>query len=284
MTAGELADEVERVILVKMEAYTGAVESLQGVIYARLERILKDLDLDSEGYIKQSAVNRSILLQAENALDELLPGESFISAVGRTLDVIPVIDSLNSEYFSSFEGFKSNRNYIKALQNSTIDSIENNILGDGLKAQIKNPLVDIMSQNVNSGGQYSGFLKQVREFITGSDQFEGRLMSYSRNYLSDTLFQFSRAYQESVTADLKLDWYLYSGGLMDKSREFCIERSGNFYHRKEIESWASLEWQGKARGTTKASIFWLVGGYVCRHSLIPVAENIVPKSDLARVK
>jgi hypothetical protein len=119
--------------------------------------------------------------------------------------------------------------------------------------------------------------------VQGNGEIEGRILSYSRTFVSDTLFNYSRSYQESITADLKLDWYLFSGGLMDKSRPFCVEHSGNFYHRKEVEKWADDDWQGKRQGTTASSIFIFLGGYNCRHSLIPVHKSIVPPEDAARI-
>lgn len=284
MNPEALAQQIELAILSSIDNYSAAVESLQGTIYNRLLSVLKNLSLDSEGYILQNAANRSILLQAENALDELLPGESLTRAVSRSLEVISEIDQLNESYFSSIsENFKANRVFLKSLQTQAIQSVENAILQDGLQFMVKGPLTDILNQNINSGGQFSGFLDQLRNFIRGTEENPSRLLSYSRTHLSDTLFNYSRAYQESITVDLKLDWYMYSGGVMDKTREFCSERAGNFYHRKEIEQWAELDWQGKRVGTTKSSIFIYAGGWNCRHSLIPVAETIVPKEDLARI-
>lgn len=285
MKAEKLADEIEKIILAVTDTYAGEITAIQDQIYNRLARILKDLELDSEGYIKQSAANRSVLNTAESALGELIPGASFVQAVSSTLGSINTINELNASYFSSIsETFSENRNFIKSLQAQTIESIESTLLQDGLTAEITNPLVDILNRNVNSGGQFSGFLEEIRDFVKGNPNVDGRILSYSRTYLSETLFNYSRAYQESMTADLKLDWYMFSGGVMDKSREFCIERSGNYYHRKEIEKWPNLSWQGKRQGTTKSSIFIFLGGYNCRHSLIPVSEKIVPKEDLARIQ
>jgi hypothetical protein len=285
MKPEKLADEIERIIIAVTETFASEVTDLQDRIYARLTRILKDLELDSEGYIKQSAANRSILNQADMAVDELLPGRSFTDAVSSTLSSIPTINSLNAEYFSSIsESFNESRNFIKSLQTQTIESIESTLLEDGLTMQIKNPLTDILNRNVNSGGQFSGFLEEIRNFVKGNDELDGRILSYSRTYLRDTLFNYSRSYQESITADLGLDFYLYSGGIMDKTREFCLHRVGKFWHRKEVESWAGLNWQGKRQGTTKSSIFTFLGGHNCGHSLVPVSKLIVPKEDLARIE
>lgn len=285
MSPNRVADEIEKIIIAVTDRYAGEITTLEESIYNRLVSILKDLELDSDGYIKQSAANRTVLNQAESAIDELLPGSSFTQIVSNTLESINTINSLNTEYFTGVsDNFNENRNFIKSLQTRTVESIENNLLGDGLKAQIKNPLSEILNKNINSGGQFSGFLEEVRGFIKGTPELDGRLVSYSRGFVRDTLFQYSRSYQESMTADLKLDFYSYSGGLMDTSRDFCIERAGNYYHRKEIESWASQNWQGKYRGTTSSSIFTYCGGYSCTHSLIPVHRSIVPKEVIQRAK
>lgn len=281
MTPSELGNEIDKIIQGVTDQYASEIEAVQQEIYNKLVRILKNLELDSEGYIKQSSANRAILNDAESALDDLLPGSSFTQAVSNVLNAVPVIDAANIEYFSSSETFNENRNFIKSLQSRTIKSIESTLLEDGLTAQIKNPLSDILNRNVNSGGQFSGFLEEVRNFVTGTDRVDGKILSYSRTYLSDTLFNYSRAYQESITNDLKLDWYLWAGGLTDTSRPFCIHNAGQYFHRKEIEAMADQEWAGKRQGTTKSSIFIFVGGYGCKHSLIPVHDSIVPKERLS---
>lgn len=285
MNPEKLAQEIENIILAVTETYAKDIVALQDALYNRLSRILKDLELDSEGYIKQSAANRSILMNAEVALDEMLPGATFTEAVSKTLGTINTINELNAGYFSTVsDGFKESRNFIKSLQTQTIESIESTLLQDGLTMQIKNPLTDILNRNVNAGGQFGGFLEEVRNFVKGNTDLDGRLLSYSRTFVTDTLFNYSRSYQESMTADLKLDWYLFSGGLTDTSREFCVHRVGKYWHRKEIEKWPSQSWQGKRQGTTKSSIFTYLGGYNCRHSLVPVSERIVPKEDIQRLE
>ena len=69
---------------------------------------------------------------------------------------------------------------------------------------------------------------------------------------------------------------------MDKTRSFCEERTGKFFHHKEIEQWASLDWAGKKAGTTESSIFLFAGGWNCAHELIPVDRIIVPDEVIQR--
>lgn len=285
MSARQLAEEIETLVAEAMEASGIAIDDFQKTLYNRLLRILKDLELDADGYIKQTNVNRRVLYDAENFIYENLPGKDLTGIVTQALKVIPGMDALNTEYFTGVStSFSPNRAFVKSLQSQTIRSIESNLLQDGLTATIRTPLVNILYQNVNSGGQFSGFLQQLRDFIQGNEEVEGRLYSYSRTFLSDALFDYSRAYQQSMAADLGLKWYSYNGGVMDKTRPFCGERDGNLYHQSEIEKWAELDWKGKRPGTTKSSIFVYCGGYNCKHSPIPVSETIVPKEDLERIK
>jgi hypothetical protein len=281
MSAQQLAEEIESLIISTSETFAAEVERLQGIVYNRIAVSLKELELDADGYILQNANNRRILYNAENLIDDLLPGEDLTHTVSNSLVAIPQIETLNETYFYGVsKSFNPNRNFLKALQGQTIERIEATMLQDGLTAAIKLPLKDILVQNVNTGGSFSGMLQQVRNFIQGDEDLDGRLLSYSRGILRDTLFTYSRSYQQAVTADLKLEYYMYSGGIIDKTRPFCAERSGNFYHESEIKKWADLDWQGKRAGTTESSIFIYCGGYNCAHSLVPVDKSIVPKESL----
>ena len=286
MTPEELAAEIERLIVSNNSRFAAMVGNVQSTIYNKLIGALWGLELDADGYIKQSAVNRKILREAQNTFDDVISNSPYQKAVESHLKVIPKLDAINVEYFKSIsDAFSPNRNFIKELQGQVIRDVNTNLLNEGVIAQVRTPLNQILNQNVSMGGSFSGFQEQLRNFIKGNDQVEGRLLRYTKTYIADTLFNYSRSWQEAVTGDLKLDYYLYSGGLTGKpkgkksggSREFCIERVGKYYHRKEIESWAALTWQGKNPMTTESSIFTFAGGYNCRHSLIPVHKSIVPK-------
>lgn len=284
MTPHDLADKIEGLIISANDKYAKVIAGVEVKLYDDLVTILKFIETDSEGYIKQNAGNRQILRAAERQFDATINESPFQAAVENHLKVIPKIDALNEAYFESVSSaFKPNRVFISSLQNQAIQTVNSYVLQDGLAAQVKIPLNQILNQNINTGGQFSGMLKQLRTFIEGDENLDGRLTSYSRGILRDTLFQYTRSYQQSVTADLKLEWYLYSGGLMDKSRPFCIERAGKFFHQKEIEGWAKLSWAGKNPLTTESSIFVLAGGYSCAHELIPVSKSIVPQNDLDRI-
>lgn len=283
MNPEELAQVIETLIINADSRYVSAIGRAQKDLHNQLTGILKELELDQDGYIKQNAGNRKILTTADNKINEVFSSSIYTTAVNNYVNVISKIDVQNTKYFTSIdEGFKPKKLFLKNLQADTIATVEKYVLRDGLQSQVINPLSQILNQNVNSGGQFAGFQQQVRDYILGNAQVEGRALSYTRTYLRDSMFTYSRTYQQSITNDLGLEYYLYSGGLIDKSRPFCIHRAGNYYSHKEIESWASEEWAGKKQGTTESSIFLFAGGWNCAHSIIPVSSSIVPKEVIER--
>lgn len=283
MKAHEHSEKLDALIADAIIKYDRTIIRVQNQLHDDLLLDLKQLELDEQGYIKQNTFNRKILRQAQEQFNETIVRSGYKRALENYLSTIPEINNLNELYFKSINSsFTPNRNFLKSLQTQTIGNLNQLILQDGLQAQVRIPLNQILEQNVSTGGNYSGMLQQVRNFVIGSDS-EGQLLKYVQIYTKDALFSYSRAYMESVTSDLKLDWYVFSGGTIDKTREFCEERTGKFFHRKEVENWADLEWKGKRPGTTKSSIFVFLGGWNCRHELIPVSDSIVPKEDLDRI-
>lgn len=280
MEPNKLANDIETLINQATGVFEKSVSTVQNRLYDRVFTTLKDLDVDSRGYILQNNTNRKILLKAQSQFDDVIASAPYKNAIQKHLGVIADINELNTDYFQSVnKKFTPNKTFLKSLERQAVKNINQMILQDGVKAQIKIPLNKIIEQNISTGGTYRGLIRQLNAFMEG----EGNLVRFSANYLQDILFEYSRSFQESLTGDLGLDWYRYSGGLTDNSRDFCIERSGKFYHRKEIEKWARQRWKGKAAGTTESSIFVLLGGYNCTHSLIPVSEFVVPKEDLKRM-
>jgi len=272
-----LGEKIESIIEAADNKFLAAARVTQQDLYENLVNLFKKLEVDSNGYIFNNAANRKLLTQSSQVFNQTINNSGYNEAVNEFVGTFSQIDLANQDYFSTISDlFKPNRVFITSLQNQTIKSLESAILNEGLAANIKAPLINIISQNINSGGSYSGFLEQLRSNIIGMKN-EGKLLRYSRGILNDALFNYSRAYQQSVTEDLGLEFYLYSGGVTKDSREFCVEHSDQFYHQKEVEAWADETWQGQIPGTTASSVFIYAGGYSCKHSIIPVDISIVPQ-------
>lgn len=282
MTPEELANSLEDSSLRAIRRLNKIVISTQNEAYGRVVVTLKKLDLDSQGYIKQTSANRAIIREANRAFIKAFRQSGYAEALQNFTVAFSVVDDLNAEFFQSVKGFNPSKQYIRSLQRQAVSDIETTLLNTGLEAQINVPLSQILNQNVNSGGSFTGLLKQVQDYIKGDEETDGKLLRYVKQITKDVLFNYSRSYQQAVASDLGLEFYMYVGGIMDTTRSFCKERAGKFFHHKEIEGWASQEWAGKRADTTESSIFVYAGGYQCLHSIIPVSVIFVPEEVIQR--
>jgi hypothetical protein len=277
-----LAKNLEERSLNAIERFNKIVIATQNNAHGRVVVVLRKLKVDKDGYIIQNAENRAIIREANRVFARAIEGGQYVEGLRNFTVTFAVLDDVNEAYFKSFDRFSVNRQFMKALQKETIKEIETTLLNEGLASQIKLPLSRILDQNVNSGGSFAGMLDQVKDFIKGSPEVDGRLLRHAKTITKDTLFNYSRAYQQAVASDLGLEFYMYVGGIMDTTRHFCSERAGKFFHHKEIEQWAKEDWKGKRSDTTESSIFVYAGGHNCLHSIIPVAVQVVPVEVIER--
>jgi hypothetical protein len=178
MLPDELARQIEEIILAADAQFAASMNRVQNSLYESLLVIIKNLEVDEDGYILQNSANRKVLYEAEAKISEIFASNVYQDAVTRYVLKIPNIDELNQKYFTTIPRFKENKQFLKSLQNQTIKTVEKYVLQDGLQSQVVDPLVQIMNQNVNSGGKFSGFLQQIRDYIKGNDNVECRALSY----------------------------------------------------------------------------------------------------------
>jgi hypothetical protein len=284
MTPEELSGNLERRSLRAIERFNKIVIATQNDAFGNVVVVLKKLKTDREGYIIQNAENRAILREANRAFSKVIDRGAYVEGLRNFTVTFTVLDEVNDAYFKTFDKFNVNRQFMKSLQKEAIKEIESTLLNEGLESQIKAPLSRILNQNINSGGSFTGMLKQVEDFIKGNADVDGRLLRHAKTITKDVLFTYSRTYQQAVASDLNLEFYLYTGSIIDTTRHFCEERAGKFFHHKEIESWAGLDWSGKRSDTTESSIFIYAGGHGCLHSLIPVGVQVVPVEVIERAR
>ncbi|HZI25100.1 MAG TPA: hypothetical protein VFD46_08485 [Chryseolinea sp.] len=285
MTPDELSGSVDSIITKADAAFAKTVAKTQTALFEQMQLLLNRLELKPDGTIMQNRANRELMAKVDIYFNKAFAETGYYEKLNDFTGDILKITSENTAYFSFVEeSFSDNAQYIKSLQKQTIAQFETLLANDGLTATMKNPLLNILNQNINTSASFSDLLSQVREFTLGNAERQGQLMRYSRTITNDTLFNYNRALQEAISEQAGLKWYLYSGGIDKDSRAFCIARVGKYWHKDEIEAWASLsQWDGRRAGTTASTIFVYCGGYGCRHQLISVSESVVPKSALKRI-
>jgi predicted ABC-type ATPase len=133
--------------------------------------------------------------------------------------------------------------------------------------------------------------KALDNYIIGKGEDPGRYNKFFKQYTFDTYSQVDRL-NSSMHADrLKLRYFLFNGGLIRDSREFCKKHAGKCYSTEEAEKWRELIGKyklvpGKRKAQVKEPIGPIVedketydpvrdlGGIACRHSADFVSDEI----------
>lgn len=259
----------------------------QTEIWSEVNLILSRLETFPGGQLKQNATNRKIMREAVGRMDTALKKSGYYKSVGKVAEGLSEAAAINEGYFAVMADINIvTKGFIKDMQLASIKEIQTYLANEGLEIALKQPLTDILNKNIGSGGSFTDLLAQVRQFIVGGElggkKLEGTLLRYSQQITYDTLANFSASLQQGITQDLGLEFYKVVGGTVENSRDFCIERNGKYFHKREIQDWATLVWAGKRRGTTASSIFIYRGGYRCGHSYVPVHVSVVPKAVIKR--
>jgi len=106
--------------------------------------------------------------------------------------------------------------------------------------------------------------------VGGGTDKRGKLFNMAV-FTADTMFAvIDRSFTYALGNALGIKKFRYTGGLINDSRPFCVARDGRVFDEGEIRSWGRLgDWKGKIPGTDEATIFIYLGGYRCRHWLVP---------------
>lgn len=270
---------------------TGVKRSEKQILDGVLE-LISQLEV-RDGYFVASPENLRLASLINEQVKQIMLQSEYSKALAEFAKGFDIQADLTQEYF------------LKALQVETpaialalVETAKRNavdlLINRGNDADFLYPLRDIIEQSVVNNSTYAETLKAVREFITGSDQFESRLMSYSRGIALDTFSIADASVVATYSNEYEFEWFQYVGGEMKTTRPFCLERDGNYYHRKEVEAWgdgkkttglslpSSGEWGGRIDGTTASTIFSYRGGYNCRHLIMPVSVFSVGRDDILR--
>lgn len=260
-------------------AFEDAVSKAQKELFNEIIALVDSLERDG-GNIVISSDNLLKIEEIGIKIKQALNGSDYIEAVREFASEFDKQAEINIEYFkNTFPDFKESELASQILANSKKITVE---LLVSTENEFILPLKDVLNDAVVSGSSWGDTVKNIRTFVEGNKDLDGRLLRYSKQIASDALATSDRAFTMAVSEDLGAEWFFYSGGEIGGTREFCHERNGRYFHKKEVEKWSHLDWPGKNKQTNERTIFILAGGYNCKHSIMPVSLYAVPISDIQR--
>ena len=271
------------------------VGTRQNDMWSTIFKTIKKLETDEDGNILTNSKNLKILRTLRGDIKKTIITPQYKKDLSRFLGGFDDLKGINDTYYKAIASTKLNANkqVFNEVKNFSIEAVKNSLLDSGITENIIKPVENILNQNVTTGGSFQDLTEALRKDILGDIKTLGKLERYSKQITTDSLNQFNANYNQTVSQDLGLEFYFYNGALKETSRTYCIGMvqggqhglpGGRYYHKKEVEKSASLEWAGKIPGTNSSSIFVNRGGFNCGHQWLAVDAIAVPKSAIDRAE
>ena len=276
--------EINRRIQQIIDDFNEGIPALQNEAFKRTISVLKELDLRS-GTIKPTIQNLRKLKGLKSDLFDSIFTENYQKNVNNYIHSFQEVQNLQTKYFSSaFKEFAMN-GFIDELRKQTIEDVAIQLTKAGLEANVIEPARKIIMRNLTEGANFGDLVSEMREFMTTTEGGGGALSRYAQTYTNDSLSIFAAEYNKSVTDDLGLTWFEYTGAIVGGSRDFCKRLvQKQFIHLSEISDIVSKDWAGKKDNTTKGNFQSNRGGWNCNHQLMPIAEERVPEDLIVKFK
>ena len=276
-------DRVSSLIDDSVQSFLSGTDQVEKNMFDQLLLLCKGLSVDSNGIIRQTTDNMKKTAAIQAIVEKTLLTDSYNEKVNLFLGDYEAVNNLNNSYFSTLsQAFNPNKEVYKVMQASAIEVAKESLVGSGVTEYVIKPVQDLLNKNITSGALWQDMVTQLKEEIIGSEENIGRVSRYASQITWDSLQQYNRTMNEAVAMDLNIEWYRYSDGLVQDSRDYCKERAGEYFHKKEIEDSSHERWAGKSKGTTESTIFIYAGGYNCKHHYSPVPIDVVPDSVIRR--
>jgi hypothetical protein len=291
-------DDLLKYVDQSINDFVSGLPSIQQKVYDKLLLLLKDLDVDSGGLIKNSLKNILAIGKIKKEIENIILNKSYTASVGELLSTYSVVADIQDSYFSKLTTDFSPKKVFDQVRKQAVSETADALTESGINANIVDPLRNIIRTNVTSGGSYAELTKQLRNTVLGDSESEGLIESYAKTYVTDAVNTYSRQYGQIITDDLGLDWFDFSGSILKTSRPICLKmHEKRYFHRSQFKDlikgivWGEKTPIGKngfplgmKEGTTEQNYQTLCNGWQCGHQLIPIHESAVPDEVKKRIE
>ena len=292
----ELVKQKIKLLETVPENIATAAEKAQRDAWKRIAPMLSEMDVDSSGNIAQTEDNIRRIGLITDELNKVLAGGEYKAAVQSFLGSIDEGVQLTDDIAKKIDKNFQPDNVQKQLLAISKQNAINAFFGSGLRENVTQPFLEQLTANVAARAPLREAVKALQGVIEGTDTTDGRLLANVRTTANTAQAIADRSYAAAVNDELGIEYFQYLGGEIATTRPFCQHREGEIFHRKEIEAWGDgknsggindirgATWDGRIDGTDSRSIFTFVGGWNCRHYLVPVIKQKVPATVQARAK
>ena len=264
------------------DAFFRGVKKAQREAFAQIVSEIATLATDDAGNILVSQGNFNKIQALVQKMKAAYMNKDYSKAIR---DFVGSIDA-TAEDTGKLMGIITKEAFVQSATAGAILSNAKTTVFDLLANAAVNDSVEsfkqILNTSISTGENFQQVIRNIRNNIEGTPEFAGRMERYAKQNAYDFYSISNAQYIRQVSEDYGFEFYEYIGVDVKGTRSFCKSRNNKIYHKREIQEWASLDWDGKNRGTDASTIFAYRGGYNCGHQIIPVATEDVPEDVINR--
>lgn len=279
--------------------FNSKIPSLQQAIFDDIVLLVKDLDITSDGTIKNNVTNLKTIGKIKSKIEAIVLNDDYLDEVKKFTDTFNEVAKIQNEYFKLIEKKFSPSKLLKEIQRQSVDATIESLTESGLDHNVTTAIKEILRTNITSGGSYKDLTTQLRSTIISDKTGAGLLEKYAKTYTTDSIMTFNRQYSHTISDDLNLTWYRYTGSNITTTREWCeFLTKKKFVNKKELPellkgnidghqckmSKKTGLWLGAKENTTIHNILDNAGGWNCQHIFQPISEIGVPENIRAKFK
>jgi hypothetical protein len=295
MSQQEYIEALHGLIDGSVEKFNTNIPEIQKQIAMKISLLIKDLDIDNQGNIVNNIKNVKIMGKIKAEVTAIVLNPDMKGSTGEFLAKFNDVSKLQNEYFKSINKSFKPSEILDEIRKQSITSTAESLSEMGLNANVIQPIVDMLQQNITTGGSWQELNKMLQDSILSNEKGLGTLERYTTTLTNDSLNQFSAQYTQTIASSLNYKWFIYTGSLIRTSRAFCEAlKSKKYVHISELPQIVVGNFdefdkegnmnpktglpKGMVDGTNATNFFVYRGGYNCGHQLTPTDEVNIPQN------
>jgi hypothetical protein len=295
MSQQEYIEALHGLIDGSVEKFNTNIPEIQKQIAMKISLLIKDLDIDNQGNIVNNIKNVKIMGKVKAEVTAIVLNPDMKGNTGEFLAKFNDVSKLQNEYFKSINKSFTPTEILDEIRKQSITSTAESLSEMGLNANVIQPIVDMLQQNITTGGSWQELNKMLQDSILSNEKGLGTLERYTTTLTNDSLNQFSAQYTQTIASSLNYKWFIYTGSLIRTSRAFCEAlKAKKYVHISELPQIVVGNFdefdkegnmnpktglpKGMVDGTNAKNFYIYRGGYNCGHQLTPTDEVNIPQN------
>ncbi len=301
-THQELLNKITEQIEKSVGKFNGTMPDAQQRVYDRLIELLKDLEV-SGGKLKNTVENIRRIGQIRSEVENIVLNKGYMDTVMDFAKAFNAVTDLQNNYFGSLISDFKPKKVMKALKNDAIQTTVNQLTEAGISTNVTTGIEGILRTSITTGGSFADLMEQMRKYITTTTNADGTkslgaLERYTQQITTDSLNQYAATYNQTISSDLGLKWFQYTGSLLETSRPWCVHMVDKRYvHVSEFDTVITDNVNGvkiggkeipvskktglpsgMINGTNASNLINRRGGWQCGHQFGGVPDMLVPEA------